>query len=90
MKRRKRIGLALLLAHEGGGVDGSHHKMWVIDQMVRALTGCPMVDRKGVDCNGKAYDYQTQGESDEYVKWVAHHNDGDEGPSTYEWDEGTP
>lgn len=30
---------ALNVASEYGGVDGSHHKMWVIDQMVRAL--CP-------------------------------------------------
>lgn len=22
-----------------GGIDGEHHKTWVIDQMVRALTG---------------------------------------------------
>jgi hypothetical protein len=22
-----------------GSIDGGHHKMWVIDQMVRALTG---------------------------------------------------
>lgn len=30
---------ALTLAFEYGGFDGAHHKMWVIDQMCRALTG---------------------------------------------------
>lgn len=30
---------ALDLAERYGGIDGDHHKMWVIDQMVRALTG---------------------------------------------------
>ena len=30
---------ALSCAHLFGGIDGSHHKMWVIDQMVRHLTG---------------------------------------------------
>ena len=34
----ERIALALVAARDGG-IDGAHHKMWVIDQMVRALTG---------------------------------------------------
>ncbi len=35
---RKKIGAALLIAMEYGSIDGEHHKTWVIDQMVRALT----------------------------------------------------
>lgn len=34
----KRIEAALKVARECGQYDGGHHKMWVIDQMVRALT----------------------------------------------------
>jgi len=34
-----KINKALEFAHNYGGIDGDHHKMWVIDQMVRALTG---------------------------------------------------
>lgn len=34
-----RISRALTLARQYGGVDGAHHKNWVIDQMVRALCG---------------------------------------------------
>ena len=30
---------AIEIAVKYGGIDGSHHKDWVIDQMVRALTG---------------------------------------------------
>ena len=30
---------ALEVAQKYGGIDGDHHKAWVIDQMVRALTG---------------------------------------------------
>ena len=30
---------AVSIAEEYGSIDGSHHKMWVIDQMVRALLG---------------------------------------------------
>jgi hypothetical protein len=33
------IERALELAVRFGGIDGSHHKAWVIDQMVRVLTG---------------------------------------------------
>ena len=51
--------------------DGEHHKMWVIDQMVRALTGCQLVKEVGIDCNGKSYEYATLGQSAEYCKFVA-------------------
>lgn len=35
----ERIELALEAALSYGQTDGAHHKMWVIDQMVRLLTG---------------------------------------------------
>lgn len=34
-----RIKEALAIARENGTTDGAHHKMWVIDQMCRALLG---------------------------------------------------
>ncbi len=34
-----RISEALECAFRYGQIDGDHHKAWVIDQMVRALTG---------------------------------------------------
>lgn len=76
----RRAAKALKVANDAGLFDGGHHKMWVIDQMVRALTGCPDVTREAVDGNGAAYQYVTQGESPEYLAFVSH---GD-------WDEGTP
>lgn len=33
------IDKALDVIHRYGGIDGDHHKTWVIDQVVRALTG---------------------------------------------------
>lgn len=33
------IRQALAIARNYAGIDGGHHKMWVIDQMVRVLTG---------------------------------------------------
>jgi len=84
-----RIKNALEFAVKYGGIDGDHHKAWVIDQMVRALTGCPMVTVNDVDCNGVPYSYEDQGESGEYLLLVADAMDGDEGPNTYDWDTGT-
>jgi len=59
-----RIENALMLAFKYSQIDGSHHKEWVIDQMVRELSG------------------------DQYNKFVADHNDGEDGPETYAWSEG--
>ncbi len=39
MNRRKRVKAAIALAVRYGGIDGAHHKAWVIDQMVRVLAG---------------------------------------------------
>lgn len=36
---RTRVVGALRVALAYGSIDGAHHKDWVIDQMVRALTG---------------------------------------------------
>lgn len=68
-----RIYNALQIAHEAGNVDGAHHKQWVIAQMVRALCG----QRPG-------YEDPTA----EYISWVSFYRDGEDGPDTYEWDEG--
>lgn len=86
----ERIERALALIGRYGGTDGDHHKAWVIDQAVRALTGCPIVVRSAVDCRGAPYEYADQGESDEYLAWVALACDGEDGPNTYEWSNGTP
>jgi hypothetical protein len=62
----ERIERAVELAVQYGGIDGAHHKAWVIDQMVRVLAG------------------------DRYEALVAEAKAGDEGPDTYDWDEGIP
>jgi hypothetical protein len=71
----QRIRKALDYAVRYGGIDGEHHKTWTIDQMVRALTGCP--ERDGV-----------QGECGEYRRLVADAKAGEDGPDTYSWDVG--
>lgn len=90
MTEAERIAKALNIASDNGQTDGAHHKAWVIDQMVRALTDCPMVERSANDYRGQPYTYQGQGESPEYEAFVATHCDGEDGPDTYGWDEGIP
>lgn len=39
MTTEQRITAAIGIAVKYGGIDGAHHKDWVIDQMVRILSG---------------------------------------------------
>ncbi len=39
MSDAEKIEKALELILQYGGIDGAHHKTWVIDQVVRVLTG---------------------------------------------------
>ena len=55
---------ALRILIRYGGIDGEHHKDWVIDQAVRALAG------------------------DYYDELIAVAKCGEDGPETYEWNEG--
>lgn len=89
MRLEDRIADALNFADSYGQEDGGHHKMWVIDQMVRCLTGCPLVEHTKNDAYGSPYTFQELGESDEYRTFIAEHNAGEDGPDTYHWDEGT-
>lgn len=86
----KRVAKALEFIVKYGSIDGAHHKDWVLDQVTRALTGCPMVEKTATDCDGKPYTYQTQGESQDYLDLVRETCAGEDGPDTYEWSKGVP
>lgn len=88
MEQTNRIAAALGIASGYGSTDGAHHKAWVIDQMVRALTGCPTITITVDPPHGPSYSYEGYGECEEYHQFVALHNEGEDGPETYEWDEG--
>jgi hypothetical protein len=62
--RYARVDLVLDLIRDNGGAPGSDHKQWILDQVVRILTG------------------------DEYLRWLKEYANGEDGPATYEWDEG--
>ena len=66
-----RINNALGLAVDFGLTDGSHHKMWVIDQMVRALTGCPIIKEEFIDYLGRPAVSESFGESNQYRAFTA-------------------
>ena len=87
---KDRINAALDIAECYGNVDGSHHKMWCIDQMVRALLGCPDRDQTETRDDGVEYTFTYQGENKAYEQWVANVTEGNDGPDTYEWDVGIP
>jgi hypothetical protein len=72
-----RITKAISIAPDGA--DGEHHKTWVIDQMIRALTGCPVITKNAKDCCGADYSYEAQGESEEYLQFTKDNEPWDEG-----------
>jgi len=81
---------ALEFAVVGQFSDGSAHKQWAIDQIVRALTDCPIIQLRGMRPDGTVYDYGVQGTSEEYKKFVekACRDDEANGEFVYTWETG--
>jgi hypothetical protein len=61
----ERIRRALSVCWRYGTIDGDHHKMWVIDQVVRALLGSPIKIEAG-----QGYLYEAQAENTDYDMWL--------------------
>lgn len=53
MESNLKIQETLNMALGYGAIDGAHHKMWVIDQMVRILTGEDYEKVIADYCNGE-------------------------------------
>ena len=69
---------ALRIAFEYGMTDGDHHKLWVIDQMVRVLTNCQMETKQKLDVATETmYEYEALGGSDEYDEFCRWFSWGD-------------
>lgn len=71
----ERIEGALMVAFETAQFDGTHHKMWTIDQMVRRLNGARYMENGVLDG------------SEAYSAFVQEFCVDDEG-NEYEWDMG--
>lgn len=65
LSAQDRVDEVMALITQYGGIDGEHHKTWVIDQTVRLLVGPKY-----------------------YPEWVTHHCNGEDGPDSYDWNEG--
>jgi len=62
---------ALYFIERYGGIDGGHHKMWVLDQVARILNGCTINVVEARWSNGtKEYRVST-GEAAQYTTWAA-------------------
>lgn len=57
------VNEAVQIASNYGGIDGGHHKMWVIDQMLQALLG--------PDDYEKFIDWYTEDDEYEWDKGIA-------------------
>lgn len=73
-----RAKAALDILTRWGGIDGAHHKDWVMDQAVRALCGVP---------NGPE-GYPGTAENDEYWQHVRNSCADDGVADVYEWSTG--
>ena len=74
-----RITAAIDVARENQ-YDGEHHRLWVIDQMVRHLLGCPQELREKMGVSA-VYSYEVTGENSLY-RALREDEPG--------WDEGVP
>lgn len=57
MTEQERIDQATDLILEYGGIDGSHHKMWVLDQVLRLLLGDRYEQAIAEYRNGSEYEW---------------------------------
>ena len=74
-----------------GGFDGAHHKAWVLDQVARILNGTRVIVKEARWENGnKELRYWTDEDnpSQKYLEWVIDAKAGEDGPNTYDYDEG--
>ena len=71
------------------GIDGSHHKDWVIDQIARILKGTKVIVKLAKWENGHEEERFTLDDAtSEYHKWVEKMCDGEDGADTYAYDVG--
>lgn len=71
------------------GIDGAHHKDWLIDQIARILQGTKIIVTLAKWENGHQEERFTLDEPpSDYWKWVEEMKDGEDGADTYAYDFG--
>lgn len=80
---------ALLWIHKYGGIDGAHHKDWVLDQVSRILNGTKIIMKHARWSTGEEeYRFTLDEPSYEYYMWVDKVCAGEDGPNTYSYNVG--
>jgi len=70
-------------------IDGAHHKQWLLDQVVRILCGTTVVIKLAKwDDVPSEYRFSLDKPTQEYLDYVTKAKAGEDGPNTYEYDEG--
>jgi len=73
-----------------GGIDGEHHKTWVLDQVTRILNDTPITLKKATWENPALSEYRFNigKPSKKYKQWVKNYEKGEDGAHTYTYNEG--
>lgn len=72
-----------------GGIDGSHHKDWVLDHVVRLLNGTKVIIKLAKwDDGTEEYRFTLDEPTLEYHEWVRNAMAGEDGPNTYGYEVG--
>ena len=58
------------LINEYGWIDGAHHKQWILDQVMRIILDCPVIEETSKDSNGNDYVYKSLGKNLDYEQWA--------------------
>jgi len=73
-KNYKAKDFAMYFIELYGGIDGGHHKAWVLDQVSRCLKGTKVIIKQASWDNGQTeqieWRIQTDKPSKKYLKWV--------------------
>ena len=71
------------------GIDGSHHKDWLIDQIARINKGTQVIIKLAEWKGGyKERRFELDEPPKEYWDWVKEMKDGEDGPETYGYEFG--
>lgn len=74
------------------GIDGAHHKDWVLDQVARILNGTKVIVKEArwgqLSNNRTEFRVRLDTQSEEYNAWVVDMKNDEDGPDTYGYEEG--
>ena len=83
---KKEIALKYLEMYKG--IDGGHHKEWLLDQIARILHGASVTIKEAKWEDGYTEIRYKVGTCDDYENWVQKMKAGEDGPDTYFYSEG--